>query len=182
MKNLRPVKTSQKTLSFGLSPPIVRGYGSNCILHDLRGCSVPNDLPPFKLLHSLSLKLNLMRRKLHPVEIFRCLSFFVLFFILLLAQSSVAQLKVVGKGLYDKNGERIIARGVENSIGINLSEDGWFIDEIAKTGANAIRILPNLSAGQLTLAQIDNLLLKGNPSVKYIFTSVISWNSFVVKL
>jgi hypothetical protein len=85
---------------------------------------------------------------------------YLLLLLCLWAGSAAAQMKVVGKGLYDPNGERIIARGVENSFGIALSEDGRFIDEIAKTGANAIRILPNLSPNQLTLAQVENLIAK----------------------
>ena len=102
-------------------------------------------------------KINSLRSRL---QAFCGPTYLLLLLGLLWAGPAAAQMKVVGKGLYDPNGERILARGVENSFGIALSEDGRFIDEIAKTGANAIRILPNLAPGQLTLAQIENLIAK----------------------
>ncbi len=67
-------------------------------------------------------------------------------------------LKVNGRYLYDPRGDRIIVRGVENFFGWGLYQSGECIDEIAKTGANAIRILPNMS--QLTLAEVENLIQK----------------------
>ena len=71
-----------------------------------------------------------------------------------------AQLTVDGKKLLDPHGDQVIIRGVENVYGMGLSEDGWFVDEIAQTGANAIRFLADLGEGQLTLTHVDNILSK----------------------
>jgi hypothetical protein len=58
------------------------------------------------------------------------------------------------------DGQRLVVRGVENIFGRGLSERGELIPEIAKTGANAIRLLPNISPNQLTLPEIEALIVK----------------------
>ncbi|MEM9188257.1 MAG: hypothetical protein AAGF12_03735 [Myxococcota bacterium] len=64
-----------------------------------------------------------------------------------------------GRYLHDSCGNRLIVRGVEQVIGLGIDVDGsWelLLDEIAGTGANAIRILPNLE--QLGPSDVDQLL------------------------
>jgi mannan endo-1,4-beta-mannosidase len=66
-----------------------------------------------------------------------------------------------GNALYDTCGNKVIVRGVEQIFGLGIAvNDSWLtlIDEIAKTGANAIRVLPNMD--QLTLADLDSILAR----------------------
>ncbi len=65
------------------------------------------------------------------------------------------QMKVNGRFLYDHLGNQIILRGVEQDFGGNKS--GSYIDEIARTGANAVRICFNVNY-PLTAGEIESMI------------------------
>ncbi|HEX8530630.1 MAG TPA: hypothetical protein VF646_11430, partial [Cytophagales bacterium] len=67
------------------------------------------------------------------------------------------QMKVNGRFLYDHLGNQIILRGVEQDFGANKS--GSYIDEIAKTGANAVRICFNVNY-PLTAAELEGMITR----------------------
>ena len=50
-------------------------------------------------------------------------------------------MRVKGRFLYDSSGEKVVIRGVENFFEVNMHGNGDIIQEIAKTGANCLRIL-----------------------------------------
>lgn len=69
-------------------------------------------------------------------------------------------LRVEGRYLYDTCGNKLMIRGFEQFIARGIDVGGsWdaLIDEIAKTGANAVRILP---AKDLTAAEIDAVIAR----------------------
>jgi mannan endo-1,4-beta-mannosidase len=64
-----------------------------------------------------------------------------------------------GNALYDTCGNKLIVRGVEQVFGQGIAVGGsWLslVDEIGKTGTNAVRLLPNMS--QLSVADLDSIL------------------------
>jgi hypothetical protein len=68
-------------------------------------------------------------------------------------------LTVAGRELHDTCGRQVLARGIEVSVGLGFEINGSLanmIGEVAKTGANAVRILPNVQ--QLTPAQIATVV------------------------
>lgn len=67
--------------------------------------------------------------------------------LLLLCQQGFTQLQVNGRFLYNKCGQKVIIRGIEHMLYYE-DMDMTMVPEIAKTGANAIRILlaPDVSA------------------------------------
>jgi hypothetical protein len=74
------------------------------------------------------------------------------------SEGLAATLQVSGRFLQDTCGNTFAARGVEQIFGVGMEVDGSFeglIDEIALTGANAIRFLPDHR--QLSFARIDEL-------------------------
>lgn len=75
--------------------------------------------------------------------------------------------QVKGRFLHDPCGEKLIVRGVEQVFWNPwLSPNGEFIAQIAKTGANTVRLLPHITQNStlpagttpLTLAQVENLI------------------------
>ncbi len=53
-------------------------------------------------------------------------------------------MQVRGRHIYSAAGERVILRGVNEMFSISKDPTGsWVMGEIAKTGANAVRIFPN---------------------------------------
>lgn len=74
-----------------------------------------------------------------------------------------ATLQVRGRQLLDTCGAPVVVRGVEQVVGIGMEvpQIGGnhlaLVDEIAATGANAVRLLPDLAAGQLDLQRVDAL-------------------------
>ena len=87
--------------------------------------------------------------------------------------------QVDGRFLYDPYGERVIVRGLENVFGWGLSQKGEYIDEITKTGANALRILPN--ASQLSADDVEKLIVRAisNNMIPYISPIHLSVGSAV---
>ena len=71
-------------------------------------------------------------------------------------------MQVKGRFLYDGNGEKIVIRGVENFFEIDLHGDGDIIPEIAKTGANCLRVLfhwdPLGKTKLLPISGLENLI------------------------
>ena len=68
-------------------------------------------------------------------------------------------MRVSGNKLLDACGQPFVVRGVEQILGNQLPEgNDWLglVREIAKTGANAVRILPGM--GTLTLGDVDEIL------------------------
>ena len=68
-------------------------------------------------------------------------------------------MKVSGDRLLDSCGQPFVVRGVEQILGRELPPgNDWFglVDQISKTGANAIRILPGVNT--LTLSDVDQVL------------------------
>ena len=68
-------------------------------------------------------------------------------------------MRVSGNQLLDACGQPFVVRGVEQILGNQLPEgNDWLgiIAEIAKTGANAVRILPGM--GTLTVNDVDQIL------------------------
>jgi mannan endo-1,4-beta-mannosidase len=74
---------------------------------------------------------------------------------------------VSGRNLYDPCGERVIVRGVEQMFWQTTWILPSFVDEIGRTGANTVRVLPQISAptpdgGQpLSLAGTEDLIRRG---------------------
>jgi mannan endo-1,4-beta-mannosidase len=72
-----------------------------------------------------------------------------------------------GRHLLDPCGERLVVRGVEQMFWQTSWLSPWFVPEIAKTGANTVRILPQISAptptGEppLSLATMEVLIQLG---------------------
>jgi mannan endo-1,4-beta-mannosidase len=72
-------------------------------------------------------------------------------------------MRVEGRHLYTAAGERVVLRGVNEMFSISKDPTGsWAMAEIAKTGANAVRIftLPNFPAADLDKA-IGNAVAQG---------------------
>jgi mannan endo-1,4-beta-mannosidase len=70
-------------------------------------------------------------------------------------------LRVDGRYVVDTCGNRLVMRGVEQVFGLGIDVGGSFatlVDEIAKSGANAVRVLPNLE--QLSVADVDAILTR----------------------
>jgi hypothetical protein len=83
------------------------------------------------------------------------------------AQPNIAptgRYQVQGRHLYDPCGENVVIRGVEQVYAADgwLSPNGEFIPEIAKTGANTVRILmeypPETDFAPMSVAQMENLI------------------------
>jgi mannan endo-1,4-beta-mannosidase len=73
--------------------------------------------------------------------------------------STTAFLSTRGNVLTDTCGNVVIVRGVEQVFGLGIgANNSWLtlVDEIAKAGANAIRVLPNMS--QLKASDLDSIL------------------------
>ena len=120
-----------------------------------------------------------MNRKIYLSFIIRNISYGIFTVLLMCFYLNVnAQLTVDGKQLLDPHGDTIITRGIENNYGLGLSENGWFIDEIAQTGANAVRLLPNISDGQLSLTQIGNIMEKAKNHGMVMYISPWKGESF----
>jgi mannan endo-1,4-beta-mannosidase len=72
-----------------------------------------------------------------------------------------AVLNVSGRHLQDTCGNPLVIRGIESTFGAGFEVNGSLanvVDEIAKTGANAIRILPNIT--QLGVSDIDPIFAR----------------------
>jgi mannan endo-1,4-beta-mannosidase len=80
-----------------------------------------------------------------------------------LAPVGAGTMRVEGRHLYTAAGERVVLRGVNEMISISKDRTGsWVMGEIAKTGANAVRIfaLTNYPAADLDKA-IGNAVANG---------------------
>ncbi|HEX8668993.1 MAG TPA: cellulase family glycosylhydrolase [Allosphingosinicella sp.] len=67
-------------------------------------------------------------------------------------------MQVIGRHLYTAAGERVVLRGVNEMLSISKDPTGaWVMDEIAKTGANTVRIftLPEYPASSLDAAMAN---------------------------
>jgi mannan endo-1,4-beta-mannosidase len=87
-------------------------------------------------------------------------------------------LHVDGRFLLDTCGQRVVIRGVEQVFGIGIDVGGsWpaMVDEIATTGANAVRVLPNLE--QLDVAMVDTILtaITGHDMIIFISPGDRTW-------
>src|SRR6185295_8240756 len=77
------------------------------------------------------------------------------------AQSSSPTLRTSGRRLLDTCGNAVVIRGVEQILGEQLPPgNNWLglIDQIAATGANAVRILPSTTT--IGLSTIDAALTR----------------------
>jgi hypothetical protein len=75
------------------------------------------------------------------------------------APASAAPMQVSGDRLLDSCGEPFVVRGVEQILGRELPPgNDWLglVDQISKTGANAVRILPGVNT--LTVSDVDRVL------------------------
>jgi hypothetical protein len=75
------------------------------------------------------------------------------------APAQAAPMKVSGHQLLDSCGQAFVVRGVEQILGEQLPEgNDWLglIEQIASTGANAVRILPGVNT--LTISDVDAVL------------------------
>ena len=89
------------------------------------------------------------------------------------AQVIADTLQVQGRHLLDTCGNRLVIRGVEESFGIGIDVRGsWssLVDQIALTGSNAFRLLPNMS--QLTTADVDGIIGRAVYNQMVVFLSV----------
>jgi hypothetical protein len=85
---------------------------------------------------------------------------------------SASTLHAEGRYLVDTCGNRLVVRGVEQVFGFGIDVNGSFdalVDEIAKSGANAVRVLPNLE--QLDVAAVDAILTRITQRGMVIFLS-----------
>ena len=87
-------------------------------------------------------------------------------------------LRVEGRFLLDRCGHRLVIRGVEQIFGLGIDVGGsWssLVDQIAMTGANTVRILPNLS--QLDTADVDAILtqITSHDMVAFVSPGDRSW-------
>lgn len=81
-------------------------------------------------------------------------------------------LRVSGRTVLDTCGQPLVVRGVENFIGLGIDINGsWdtLIAEIAKSGANSVRLLPNLA--QLGTNDVENLLKSSTSRGLVVFLS-----------
>ncbi len=88
------------------------------------------------------------------------------------AQPSAGTLHAEGRYLIDTCGNRLVVRGVEQVFGFGIDVNGSFdtlVDEIAKSGANAVRVLPNLE--QLDVAAVDAILTRITQQGMVVFIS-----------
>lgn len=86
--------------------------------------------------------------------------------------SPASAMRVSGHTLLDPCSNPIVIRGVEQVFGFGIDVRGsWLtlIDEIAKSGANAIRVLPDLS--QLQPSDIDAILARATGHQMIVFLS-----------
>ena len=84
-----------------------------------------------------------------------------------------ATLQVQGSSLLDTCGNRLVVRGVEQIVGYGMEVQGsWngLVDQIALTGANAMRLLPNMS--QLSTAQIESVIARAVQHQMVVYLSV----------
>jgi mannan endo-1,4-beta-mannosidase len=94
------------------------------------------------------------------------------------AAAPAAGLRVDGRRLLDACGKPLVVRGVEQPVGIGMEVPqiggDWsgLIDQIAATGANAVRLLPDL--GQVGLQQVDALVGRAVQHGMVVFWSVYS--------
>ena len=92
--------------------------------------------------------------------------------------SSADTLRVQGRQLLDTCGNPVHLRGVEQVFGYGIDVDGsWLtlVDRIAASGANAMRMLPNLD--QLSLSDVDAILARaaGHGLIVYLSPGDRSW-------
>lgn len=92
--------------------------------------------------------------------------------------SSADTLRVQGRQLLDTCGNPVRLRGVEQVFGYGIDVDGsWLtlVDRIAASGANAMRMLPNLD--QLSLSDVDAILARaaGHGLIVYLSPGDRSW-------
>jgi hypothetical protein len=80
-------------------------------------------------------------------------SLFLLFSFLWISYSSSAQLQVQGRFLYNKCGQKVIIRGIEHML-YYQDQNQAMLPEIAKTGANSIRVMLDPALPAATLRQI----------------------------
>jgi hypothetical protein len=96
-----------------------------------------------------------------------------IFLLLLTSFTGFSQLQVNGRFLYNKCGQKVIIRGIEHML-YYQDIDMTMVPEIAKTGANAIRILlaPDVSANVLRTA-LQKCINDGK-----MYVSVGIWSGF----
>ncbi len=88
-----------------------------------------------------------------------------------------ATMQVRGRHIYSAAGERVILRGVNEMFSISKDRTGsWVMSEIAKTGANAVRIftLIDTPAGQLD-ALITNAVENGMIAIPECHSATGKW-------
>lgn len=86
------------------------------------------------------------------------------------------QIQLIGNKIYDKNGKQIIARGPECVVASGIYLDS--LDQIAATGANAIRILMTLDRiNGMTPEIFDAILAKAVSYNLLIWVSLYTWDS-----
>lgn len=83
-----------------------------------------------------------------------------------------------GRHIVDRCGNGFVPRGLENALGEQLppgNDWGGFVDKMAATGANAIRILPDVA--QLSLSDLDKVFQRvvANDLVVYVSPGDRSW-------
>jgi mannan endo-1,4-beta-mannosidase len=81
-------------------------------------------------------------------------------------------LTVAGRRLYDTCGNPLVIRGIEVSLGLGFEVNGSLsgsIEEVAKTGANAVRVLPDVT--QLSVAQIAPIIAAAVDAGMVVFVS-----------
>ncbi len=92
-------------------------------------------------------------------------------------EAPAATMQVRGRHIYSAAGERVILRGVNEMFAISKDPTGsWLMGEIAKTGANAVRIftLANTPAGQLD-ALISKAIENGMIPIPECHTATGKW-------
>lgn len=95
-------------------------------------------------------------------------------------------LRTQGRYLLDTCGNQLVIRGVEGSVGEGMQVGGTFagyIDQIAATGANAVRLLPDQAPGQSTAraSVIEGMIARaaGHGMVVYLSVYDNRYNDFV---
>jgi hypothetical protein len=102
------------------------------------------------------------------------------------ALSGAGRLRTEGRFLLDTCGNRLVVRGIEGSIGAGMEVHGTFsgyIDELAATGANAVRLLPDQAPGQPTASAtvIEGMVARAVSHGMVVYLSVYDnrYNDFV---
>jgi uncharacterized repeat protein (TIGR02543 family) len=118
--------------------------------------------------------------KLLPVQVFLFLCFFAM-----ASTTLKAQLRVVGRYLYDQCDEKIVLRGPNEMLVYSSDRTGQVTyPEIAKTGANTVRVMwmtdPSVSASDLD-ANIKNAVTNGLIPIIGLWDATGKWGADLEK-